>query len=957
MANYSSNLTACYTAHHAKYFANELSCHSGSDDPSRLSQALLDAKVELNPHQIEAALFALKNPLQQGVLLADEVGLGKTIEASLVLCQLWAERKRQLLVVCPAALRKQWANELADKFNLPAMVVDKKVIKNTRLSPALFFNEYRNKQIFVVSYQFIRQYESLFTGEVWDCLVIDEVHNLRNTHQKSNKIGQALRKAFNGRKKLLLSATPLQNSPLDLFGISLLLDEHLFGDKKQFNKYFNKNGDIPELKTRLTPFVQRTLRQDVLEYIKYTKRQTITQSFEPTQAEQDLYNAVSAFLSRPHSYALPKQQRHLTGLILRKLLASSPLAIIGTLETIKARLVKMQQSHQPISLDKNWLADEEFEDYLTEEFEEDFEQEKADNLDITALQSEIKELDRFIKQANALQKDSKILALLTALEQGFAKMKELGASQKAIIFTESVRTQQYLLDFLTQNGYAENVVGFNGSNTGELTNQIYQQWLKENQGSNKITGSAQVDKRTALIEHFRDNAQIMVATEAGAEGVNLQFCSLLINYDLPWNPQRIEQRIGRCHRYGQKFDVVVINMLNQRNLADQRVLQLLTEKFRLFNDVFGASDEILGRIESGVDFESRILTIYDRCRTAKEIENAFNQLQVELESEIKHTLAETQEKLFNHFDEEVRERLKLCENEVKQRLSLIQRYFWQLSRVILADYAQFDEQDYRFILKQSPISDAVMGRYRLSEKEGEHYHRHRLNSPLGEWCIKQGLDLHTPIQTLHFNLSQKQGKLSLVEERVGQTGWLKLDKLIIQSESQTQEQLIFTACTDQGEWLDQAFCVKLFELPANVQHSEKMPPLTLSENSQVRIDSAIHQATTKNDLLLKQEMIRLRAYFDDLIEALGEEIDNAKIEKRQAENQANQVQSVQEQIEWEEKIGKINRRLRRLRNEREDKEDELENEHCILLQKMKNRLTQQSSVQELFVVRWVITSR
>jgi superfamily II DNA/RNA helicase len=131
-----------------------------------------------------------------------------------------------------------------------------------------------------------------------------------------------------------------------------------------------------------------------------------------------------------------------------------------------------------------------------------------------------------------------------------------------------------------------------------------QRWVEKNRDSGRPSGSRAVDVRTALIEHFRDEASILLATEAAAEGINLQFCSLVVNYDLPWNPQRIEQRVGRCHRYGQQHDVVVINFLNERNEADRRVLELLGEKFSLFNGVFGASDEVLGTIESGVDFES-----------------------------------------------------------------------------------------------------------------------------------------------------------------------------------------------------------------------------------------------------------------------------------------------------------------------------------------------------------------
>ena len=151
---------------------------------------------------------------------------------------------------------------------------------------------------------------------------------------------------------------------------------------------------------------------------------------------------------------------------------------------------------------------------------------------------------------------------------------------------------------------------FNGSNTDEQSRAIYADWRERHDGTHQVTGSKTADMRSALVERFRNEGQILIATEAGAEGINLQFCSLVVNYDLSWNPPRIEQRIGRCHRYGQKHDVVVVNFLNRKNAADQRVFELLSEKFKLFEGVFGASDEVLGAIESGVDFEKRIAAIY-----------------------------------------------------------------------------------------------------------------------------------------------------------------------------------------------------------------------------------------------------------------------------------------------------------------------------------------------------------
>jgi SNF2 family DNA or RNA helicase len=231
------------TAYHAKYFAYELTRRHEADGVDRLSQSLFDASVDLNPHQIDAALFALRNPIQQGVLLADEVGLGKTIEASLVLCQYWAERRRRLVVICPASLRKQWAQELLEKFALRATVLDAVSLRKMRTgTPLATLESLAGKQVVIMSYQFAAKLEAEMRSIPWDLVVIDEAHKLRNAHRTTNRIGQALRRTFDGRKKLLLTATPLQNSLIELYGLSTLLDDHLFGDEAAFRKQFMSAG-------------------------------------------------------------------------------------------------------------------------------------------------------------------------------------------------------------------------------------------------------------------------------------------------------------------------------------------------------------------------------------------------------------------------------------------------------------------------------------------------------------------------------------------------------------------------------------------------------------------------------------------------------------------------------------------------------------------------------------------
>lgn len=765
------------TAYHAKYFAHDLT-RRASSGLDRLSMSLFDAAVDLNPHQIEAALFALESPLSKGVLLADEVGLGKTIEAGIVLCQFWAERKRRLLVICPASLRKQWSLELSEKFNLPSRVLDAKTYRDELRLGRAPLNE---PGILIVSFNYASALREEIKEISWDLVVIDEAHKLRNAYRPRNKVGQGIRWATEDCRKLLLTATPLQNSLVELYGLSTLIDEHLFGDINAFRaRYASAGSSMTDLRQRLATFCKRTLRNQVVEYVRYTERRAITRPFTSSDAEHSLYEAVSAFLQRPNSYALPQRQRHLTALILRKLLASSSLAIAGTLDTLRARLetlrdeqIKDDPEFAERLVESEEIEDDLLDDILADDTDPDSSETDAVPIDRSKLKEEIQLLERLSSQARNIPVDTKTETLLKALDIGFGQMAETGAARKAVIFTESRRTQDYLKSFLESHGYKGEVVVFNGTNTSPEATQIYEAWLAKNRLNGRSSGSRAIDVRAALVEHFRDDATILLATEAAAEGVNLQFCSLVVNYDLPWNPQRIEQRIGRCHRYGQKHDVVVINFLNERNEADRRVLELLGEKFSLFNGVFGASDDVLGSIESGVDFEKRILAIYQECRTSEEIEAAFQKLQEEMDASIRARMDDTRRKLFEHFDEDVHQRLRIRLADAKAQLDRVGQRFWSLTRFILADRAYFDEDALAFDLKVPPSPEISPGRYHLiSKSQPEPGHDrseepsrflYRLSHPLGEMVVQSGKSLQGPSAVITFDVTNHAARVHVVE--------------------------------------------------------------------------------------------------------------------------------------------------------------------------------------------------
>jgi SNF2 family DNA or RNA helicase len=339
------------TPHHARYFAEELTKRSSSESIDSLTSALADAQVELNPHQIEASLFAFRSPLSRGAILADEVGLGKTIEAGLLLSQRWAERRSRLLVICPANLRKQWGQELEDKFFLPSAILEAKTFNEELKRGNL--NPFDQPRIILCSYQFARTKEPYVRQTAWDLVVVDEAHRLRNVYKPTNKIANAIKNALANRQKILLTATPLQNSLLELYGLVSIVDEHIFGDIKSFKAQFSRlnsatlpSGDAltlgvknltaepsaanykalnrilrdtqktqsdhySSLKQRIQPICQRTLRKQVLQYVSFTNRHALVQEFFPSKEEQRLYNLVSEYLQSSVLYALPASQRQL----------------------------------------------------------------------------------------------------------------------------------------------------------------------------------------------------------------------------------------------------------------------------------------------------------------------------------------------------------------------------------------------------------------------------------------------------------------------------------------------------------------------------------------------------------------------------------------------------------------------------------------------------------------------
>jgi len=953
------------SAYHAKYFAYELTKRCPSDSVGKLAASLADAQVDLNPHQIDAALFAFRSPLSKGAILADEVGLGKTIEAAILLSQKWAERKRKLLIIVPANLRKQWNQELADKFFLPSAILETRTfneqIKQGNLNP------FNRDEIVICSYHFARNKDAYIRQVNWNLVVIDEAHRLRNVYKPSNRIANAIKNAVAPFPKVLLTATPLQNSMLELFGLVSVVDEYTFGDLKSFKAQFStlsSEKDFADLKARLRPVCQRTLRRQVLEYVPYTNRKAIVQEFFPTDEEQKLYDLVSDYLQRQNLFALPASQRQLMTLILRKLLASSTFAISGTLGALSVKLETIARDQAPPELKLEEVAsDYETVDEAEDEWRDDDAAQKSERAytadELNQMEAEIIDLKKFQALAQSIVKNSKGEVLLAALKRGFAAATGKGAQQKAIIFTESTRTQEYLRGLLEQTEYAGRIVLFNGSNTDAKSKEIYRSWLKRHEGTDRVTGSPSADMRAALVDYFRDEAMIMIATEAAAEGINLQFCSLVLNYDLPWNPQRIEQRIGRCHRYGQKCDVVVVNFLNKANAADQRVYQLLDEKFKLFDGVFGASDEVLGAIESGVDFEKRIIDIYQTCRSPEQIEFNFNALQKDLEQQIDEQMQQTRRKLLENFDEEVHEKLRLKNRESSDYLGKFDNWLWQLTQYYLRDCAEFEKSRKSFLLTKNPFPEEHInaGPYR-SGRNVEDANLYRIGHPLAQRIVEECKSMILRPAQLIFKYTGAGKNISILEPLTGKSGWLCIRNLTVSS-FEIEDWLLFAGVATDGTEVDAEQCQRMFSLNA-----VESPQLSLNPDkaSRARMESqlalqeqaVLTRLSEKNAQFFELEMEKLEGWAGDLKEGLEHELKEIDREIKEAKREAQLASSLESKVGFHKRIKELEARRAEKRRGLFEAQDAVDTRKDSLLSEIEARLQQGLVKEEIFSVQWKI---
>jgi ERCC4-related helicase len=950
-----------YTPYHSQFLAHRITL-AGVDDDA-FAKALTTARVDMNPHQVDAALFALRSPVSKGVLLGDEVGLGKTIEAALVIAQKWAERKRRVLLIVPASLRKQWAQELWEKFSLPVTIMEARTYAD-RVKAGTRRPFEAEGTVVLCSYEFAARKADDVAAVSWDLVVLDEAHRLRNVYRtgassRAKRLKDALKNSF----KILLTATPLQNNIMELYGLISFIDDHVFGDEASFRTLYGgvrpDPANLMVLRRRLEPICRRTLRRTVQQagHINYTRRMAVTFRFDPRPEEVELYEKVSAFLQRENTCYLGGKPNALVTMALRKILGSSSYAIAQTL----ARIIDRLEVEQAASIDT--VGDLDTIEEMAEEAEgidgNGDEDGAAEKPTPEMIAREIEELVGYRNLASSISSNAKGERLIRELPALLDAVVAKGGARKAVVFTESVRTQTYLADLLSRSGFAGQIALLNGSNSDPESGRIYTDWLARHAGTDRVSGSKTADMKAAVVEAFRDTKTILIATESGAEGINLQFCSLLVNYDLPWNPQRVEQRIGRCHRYGQKIDVTVVNLLNTKNHAEERVFQLLEQKFHLFDGVFGASDEVLGVIESGVDFERRVHQIVQTSRSADEIEAAFNELTESLQPQIAADMRDAREKLLLNVDEDVVRLLRTRKDNLKRVLGEFEQ------RLIVMAKAELPEVEFGEHVDGSPIFEHGGAMWTtgwpLADEQGWQFFR-LADGNLAQELAARAKTRALPVAEVRFDYAAYKngggGRLTDLEPLIGRAGWMRVSKLSLRQAGRSVEHILAAAQTDSGEPLDPRAVERLFLLPASSVEARGVRPDGLDGLEVELRDKLLALAGQENDRWLGEETEKLDRYADDLEVAAEEEIKRLEREVRERRKALRTAtgMTAQQKIDEQRAIKRIEAQIDDRKLETYQRRKTIRAEVEGILDELQADLRLQPEVSPIFTIRWGLTA-
>lgn len=820
-----------------------------------LTSACAGYQIELYPYQISAALFAIERLSSGGVILADEVGLGKTIEAGIVISHLWAEQQRNILVVAPLMLLRQWEGKLSACFDLPCRVIDSSSLQQMDKSDYLNAFKVCNNQpsIIITSYETAARCSEHISAMRWNLVVMDEVHRLRNMYQRSrDNIASnrhlVLLQALEGSPKLMLTATPMQNRVADIVAITSFINPYLLSDVDF------KQGTLGQIKSQLQYYCRRNLRGPLIEtgQLRMCNRYVhliAVSSMDPPEQLQYVNELIDHFCLNFYSVEIFALIR----ITLYRLWGSSTRILRGFFS-------KFCQSAQPSAnlLEHTRLESEEFD----AELQQHMTLALKDDVDIDAVTVLAEEIMDALK---LITPEPKLDMLIQRLPELFSDLKSRGRPEKIIIFTCFKETQQLLLEQLITFVGESHVLTLNGSNDCAQSQAVFERWWREVKHYNPKVAKSQVNVREAITWYFKEHGKILIATDAASEGLNLQFCCTLINYDLTWNPQSLEQRIGRVHRIGQLHDVSIINMQNSDNMAERHMLNLIDLKLGLFNQIFDASDEIAGKTGTLGLYEAHLAQL-KKCRTPAELAGFFNKALEEYKPLQQGQEQSVRLKMHTYLNQEIASRFDFSQFVDEQQV-----YFQRLKQFVsgfATHYAvPISVQGNRFchqsVWYELSHNDASMELFKSGHPLFEQWVTKAIDDPITAVTVRFTPDV--------FNVSVA-GQLDDVLRR---TGKIYLQLVHLNSLYETRSLVVLIAKTDADEFLLSLELDLLMQAPVIEIANSNVLSSTFPDPKITTQHPAVIEALKQYQILKSHEEERAQVTFDLQTKRIKHEVDAA----------------------------------------------------------------------------------
>ncbi len=951
---------------HRRYWAEDLVRLRRADERQRYAASQRRGRIDPNPHQIDAVIFALRRLREGGCILADEVGLGKTIEAGLVIAQLLAEGARRVLIVVPKPLMGQWQNELYTLFGVETREGEPNV------------ESFIGNGVFIVGREFAGNDKGaglLRTAEPFDLCVIDEAHEIfagihkryardgsYRTDSTEARMADRVKSFLGATPVLLLTATPIQNSLAELWGLVQYVEPTgtLLGSLATFREVFCEPGSndrvlvaeqARELRRRVNTVCQRTLRRQAQEFLErpFTKRRALLFEYSMSAEEKALYDDVTAYLMEPTLCAFSGSQRRLLLISFHRLMASSHRAFAKSLEKVMQRLhgLLASASESPSDAIDDFSADLEDEELPVE----DDEQQVIHDPD--RIRAELARVEAFVERAKSLNSDAKAQRLRDAVRLVRERGQRGDGSGKVVIFTESLTTQNYIRELLLEDGLGlsdEDITLFRGTNDSARDNMALEAWRAdvETHIPPPNRPSRQVAIRLALVHEFRTRSTVFISTEAGAKGLNLQFCDTIINYDLPWNPQRIEQRIGRCHRYSQERDVTVVNFLARDNEAQRLTFQILSEKLDLFGQVLDASDVVLHEPASaapetlatalGTDFESQLRRIYERARSQDELSDELRRLSDTMDEQRKR-FEETQERMEglieSRFDDSVRQVFHRIAEELPASLAEldtgIDRVVSSYLDSLAVDYCRREDAEGR-IVYEIPSSDSLPDSLQdgvmvaVGHTKGlEDVDPLHLSHPLLVAAVEHARVSSRQPFTVAFRSSADDPQLSKFH---GRRGRLVVTRVKYQGFEPVERLLLTALAEGEADPIDAELALRLLWLPVR-DVNERITAAVSEDDLRDAIEEGVFVDQTKaaraEQARFEQLMDQIERYVDDQTLVLRRNLAELEVQARLAEQKRDSAMGPEARQRTEKRLMKIESQINELEErirQLETREDE-----------------------------------